>query len=231
MTSVTMKTFPTPKLESLTLIIVTPNISNPRPIFDMIAYVYSNFPSMADDGGLSGYSYYFPSYPSPFDPSGNTSVGGLVFSGVLQDRSPQDMRSLWDPLLAHINATWPGLFQVIYQPKTFPSFLGWYQENFDASQAGLNTYLGSRLLDRAALTDDLDKSARAFEGFCNGSLATAYLVSGKGVHDARPRGRDGNAVLPAWRRAYVHASMSSWPPLFGDARKRNRRQGLVANLY
>jgi hypothetical protein len=35
--------------------------------------------------------------------------------------------------------------------------------------------------------------------------ATVFLVSGKGVHQAKPRG-GGNAVLPAWRTSWVHAS-------------------------
>jgi hypothetical protein len=204
MTSVTMQTVPTPKLEALTLMIITTDVSNRRPIFDMTAYVLSQWPAMGDQG-LSGYSYYFGSYDNPFD-GGNSKVGGMVVSVTLQDSSPEEMRKLWDPVLAHINATWPDRFLVIYQPTTFSSFLAWYTVNYDQTPAGLNSYLGSRLLDKAALTGDLAKSSRALEGFANTTqLATAYLVSGKGVHNAKPRGC-GNAVLPAWRKAYVHAS-------------------------
>jgi hypothetical protein len=201
-----MKTYPTPKIEQLVLALATTQVSNPRLIFDMIAYVLGQFPSMGDQG-LSGYSYFFPAIPNPYD-GGASIVGGIFMSVVLQDSSPEAMQQVWAPVLSHINTTWPGMFQVVYQPKSFPSFLGWYSENFDTSQAGLNSYIGSRLLDRAALTDDLTKSSAAFEAFSNGSIATAYLVSGKGVRDAHPRGC-GNAVLPAWRTAYIHASMSS----------------------
>ena len=169
----------------------------------MVAYVLGQFPDLGDNG-LSGYSYYFPAIPNPLD-GGATTVGGMLASVVLQDSSPEDMVKLWKPVLEKINTTWPGKFMVSYQPKSFPSFLGWYSENYDTSQAGLNSYLGSRLLDRTALTANLTRSSLALEGFANGSIATAYLVSGKGVRDAKPRGC-GNAVLPAWRRAYVHAS-------------------------
>ena len=199
-----MKTYPSPKIESLILVLATPEVANPRPIFDMIAYLLSQFPSMGDQG-LSGYSYFFPAIPSPLD-GGKTIVGGIFMAVALQDSSPEAMRALWDPVLAHINTTWPG-YQVIYLPQTFPSYLAWYSENYDTSAAGINSYIGSRLLDKAALTADLTKSSAAYEGFANGTLATAYLVSGKGVHDAHPRGC-GNAVLPAWRKAYVHASTS-----------------------
>lgn len=206
MTSVTFKTYPSPKIEQLTLVIATTDVSNPRPIFDMVAYVLSQFPSLGDQG-LSGYSYFFPSIRNPFD-GGATTVGGMFMAAVLQDSSPEAMHKLWDPVLAHINVTWPGLFQVIYQPKSFPSYLGWYEENYDTSAAGQNSYLGSRLLDKTALTANLTKSSAALERFANGTLSTAYLVSGKGVHNAQPRGC-GNAVLPAWRKAYVHASAST----------------------
>ncbi len=202
MTSVTMKTYPSPKIESLILALSTTEVANPRPIFDMIAYLLSQWPSMGDSG-LSGYSYFFPSIPNPFD-GGATIVGGIFMAVVLQDSSPEAMRALWEPVLSHINTTWPG-YQLIWQPKSFPSYLGWYSENYDTSAAGKNSYIGSRLLDRVALTANLTKSSAAYEGFANGTLATAYLVSGKGVHNAHPRGC-GNAVLPAWRKAYVHAS-------------------------
>lgn len=205
MTSVTMKTVPTPRIESLLIALLTPDVTNPRAVFDMAAYVYSQFPSMGDQG-MSGYSSYFNNFSNPFD-AGNTTVSGMFMTAALQDNSPEAMRALWDPLLAHIEATWPGMFEVSYVPESFPSFLGWYSKYFDSSETGKNVYLGSRLLDRDALTNDLAKSAKAWEGFANGSAAGSYLVSGKGVHDAKPRGC-GNAVLPAWRRAYVHAGMS-----------------------
>lgn len=115
------------------------------------------------------------------------------------------MHQLWDPVIAHVNSTWPGVFDIDYQSKSFPSFLAWYQENYDTSESGLNSYLGSRLLDKAALTSNLSGSTAAYEKFVNGIMGIAHLVSGRGVHNARPRG-GGNAVLPAWRKAYVHLS-------------------------
>jgi hypothetical protein len=202
MTSVTMKTVRTPKIDSLLVAIFTPDTTAPRAIFDMLAYVYSQFPSMGDQG-LSGYSYYFTSFPNPLD-GGNTTVGGMFMSSVVQDSSPEAIRALWDPVVAHIESTWPGMFKATYIPESLPSFLAWFSKYFDSTDAGKNGYIGSRLLDRNALTGDLAKSSKAWEGFANGTTAGSYLVSGKGVHDAKPRGC-GNAVLPAWRRAYVHA--------------------------
>ncbi|KAK3905729.1 hypothetical protein C8A05DRAFT_41361 [Staphylotrichum tortipilum] len=230
LTSLTLKTHPTPRIDSLLLTIATTDVASPRPILDMVAYVLSQFPDLGD-AGLSGYAYYFPAIANPLD-GGATTVGGMFMSAALQDQSPEVMRRLWEPVLAYVNQTWPGRFVVGYQPKSFPSFLGWYKENYDTSQAGLNSYLGSRLLDRAALTANLTRSSEALERFANGTIATAYLVSGKGVWNAKPRGC-GNAVLPAWRRAYVHATFGiDVPPLDPAAAATAKRQakGRVAAL-
>ncbi|KAL2132918.1 hypothetical protein VTI74DRAFT_3167 [Chaetomium olivicolor] len=202
-TSLTMLTHPTPKLDTVSLIISTTNVTLQTEVFSMIASVLSAFPSLAD-AGVSGYSFLFPAVPNPFD-GGNTNVSGMIMAAALQDSTAEAMKKLWDPVLAHVNKTWPGLFQVVYQPKAYATFLEWYKVNYDTSEAGKNMYLGSRLLDAKALTGDLNKSAEAWKAFAGGQVATAYLVSGKGVHEARPRGC-GNAVLPAWRKAYVHAT-------------------------
>jgi hypothetical protein len=208
-----MKTFLTPKLESGNVVIATPQIEDPRPIFDMVAYVLSQLPSMGDRG-FSGYSYIFRQIPNPFDGS-NTTVGGIVFSGVLQNAAPEELRELWDPIFEHVKATWPDLFMTIYfEPKSYPSFLGWFSENYDTTSAGENSHVGSRLLDRDTLTKNLTSLSEAFERFTDGETSTAYLISGKGVHNAKPRGCSGNAVLPAWRKAYIHATFGvSFDPL------------------
>lgn len=169
----------------------------------MVAYVLSRFPSLGD-AGLSGYSYLFNTIPNPLD-GGVTNVSGMIASVVLQDtQSPRVMTDLWAPILTHISQTWP---EVIIDTNitTFPSFLAWYHEHHDTTPTGNDTYVGSRLLDETALTANLTASAEAFKQMSSGGVSTAYLVSGKGVHDALPRG-GGDAVLPAWRRAYIHAS-------------------------
>ena len=65
--------------------------------------------------------------------------------------------------------------------------------------------MGSRLLDGPALTANATATKLAFEKFADGGQATVYIVSGKGVWHAQPRGGD-TAANPAWRKTYVHAS-------------------------
>ncbi|KAL2161360.1 hypothetical protein VTH06DRAFT_8582 [Thermothelomyces fergusii] len=134
LTSVTMKTFPTPRLEAATVMLVTTDVAQPGPIFDMVAYVLSQFPSLADRG-LSGYSLVVREMPNPAD-NGTTSVGGIIFDGVLQNSSPDAMRRLWDPIFARVDAAWPGRFAPVYRPRSHPTFLSWFAENFDSDEAG-----------------------------------------------------------------------------------------------
>lgn len=77
--------------------------------------------------------------------------------------------------------------------------------NYDPSPVGHENVMSSRLLDREALTGNLTKAREAYELFADWGGSNMFIVSGKGVHDAVPRGGS-NAVLPAWRDTYVHAS-------------------------
>ncbi|OIW31030.1 FAD-binding domain-containing protein [Coniochaeta ligniaria NRRL 30616] len=215
-TSVTMRTYPTPQLTNLFLTLATTNSSSPR-VWDMVAYVLSQFPSLGD-AGLSGYSYLFNTIPNPLGGGASGTVSGMIASVVLQDtQDAQAMTALWAPVLAHVSQTWPEMI-VDTNITAFPSFLAWYREHHDTTATGNDTFVGSRLLDEAALTGNLTASADAFRRLSSGGVATAYLVSGKGVRDARPRG-GGDAVLPAWRRAYVHSTVGvDFHPLNATAR-------------
>ncbi|KAK3330477.1 hypothetical protein B0H66DRAFT_63722 [Apodospora peruviana] len=216
LTSATIKTFPSPKLLHLELVIATTDTKN-LTIFDMVAYFLSQFPSLGDQG-LSGYSFFFSAIPNPLD-GGATTVGGLLMSAVLQDTSdPTALNDLMAPVLTHIATTWPNQFLILNQTTAYPSFYAWYQKNYDTSSAGTNSFTGSRLLDARALTANLTLNAQVFKRFSGSGIGTAYLISGKGVHSAEPRG-GGNAVCPAWRKAYVHATFGvGFPPLNATAR-------------
>ncbi len=73
------------------------------------------------------------------------------------------------------------------------------------ASAGYHTYVGRRLLDGPALTANLTATKEAFTQFSGSGIGTAYLVAGRGVWNAQPRGGS-DAASPAWRKAYIHAS-------------------------
>ncbi|KAK0633213.1 FAD binding domain-containing protein [Immersiella caudata] len=215
LTSLTLRTHPTPSISTRIVMIITSDNKNPS-TFDMIAYVLSQFPSLGDSG-LAGYSFLFSSFPNPFD-NNTTPVSGMMLLFTLQDQPPTAIDDLLAPLLTHINTTYPS-FTLLTVPEEHPSFSAWYASHYDTSATGANILIGSRLLPRSALTSNLTASASALRQFVSPlGFGTAYLVSGKGVHDATPRGGS-NAVNPGWRTAYVHATnLVGWAP--GSATER-----------
>ncbi|KAL1841735.1 hypothetical protein VTJ49DRAFT_6649 [Mycothermus thermophilus] len=227
LTSATIRTFPTPQLSHAIVSILTLNITDPRPIFDMTAYVLSKYPAMSD-AGLSGYSFILRGTPIPPEFGNFTDVvGGFVFSGMALDSTPESLQAMWDPIFAHISATWPGLFFTNIQTDSFPSFFAWFSVYYDATPGGLNLRLGSRLLDSDALTKDTAALSRALETFTGAGAANAHMVAGKGVHEApaeRISGMD-NAVVPAWRKAYAHMiSGTNFMPWNVTAREEAKRE-------
>ena len=173
--------------------------------YDVFAYILSQFPSLSD-AGLTGYSFVIPEILDPV--SGNSTIALFLGAFALLDTEDENvLMDLWEPINEHINATWPG-WQAAYYLEYHPSFLSWWTAHHDADdQAGLDLLVGSWLLDKKALTADLEELASALRTFAGAGAAMAHLVAGKGVADAQPAGGS-NAILPAWRKAYVHASES-----------------------
>ncbi|KAK3937418.1 FAD-binding domain-containing protein [Diplogelasinospora grovesii] len=214
MTSVTLKTIPSLEVMSLDFQFSTA-ADNPL-AFNAIAYFVSQFPYLADSG-VSGYPIIFKSSPDPTTASGRL-VSGMIGKLVMLDtRNASDVLTRLDPLFAHVNSTF-GEFIFTSNATYYHSFGAWYEENFDPSPAGYESVMGSRLLDQQALTANITATKIALEKFAAGGQATVYIVSGKGVHNAQPRGGS-TAANPAWRRTYVHATASvAFAPLNATAK-------------
>ena len=203
LTSVTLKTYPSPSMLHNDFFLAAA-VNEPR-IWDAIAYIYSQFPALAKQG-LSAYTFVVPVYPNPLG-SDPPYVSGMFGRAVLQDTADAArMDGLFAPILAHINATWPGAVNYTSIVTHYPSFLDWYRVNYDDGTAGADAMLASRLLDERALTANVTALRHAvYTASLNPGGLQAHLVSGPGVHDAKPRGGS-DAVGPAWRTAYLHTS-------------------------
>lgn len=202
MTSVTMKAYPSPSILSMSFGIETAS-DNPH-AFDMVAYMLGQFPSLVD-AGVSGYPIILKASPSILGNYTAYTSGMIGKFMMVNTTNVTDMATVFQPLFNHINSTWPGSFQIGVNITSYPDFYGWYEENYDGSPVGYENVMGSRLLDAEALAGNTTATKLAFEQFAGGDLTTAYIVSGKGVWNAQPRGGS-NAVLPAWRKSIVHAS-------------------------
>ena len=174
--------------------------------FDVITYFVSNIPKLSE-AGISGYPLILNSIPFPTPGTTTFStikgmIGNLI---MINHKNPADMAALFDPIYKKINETWPGLATITPNITYYPSMNAWFNDHYDKSPVGQENLVASRLLDVEALSGNATKTRAALEKFSAGGQATVFMVSGKGVHNAKPRD-GGNAVLPAWRKVYVHAS-------------------------
>ncbi|CAK7224069.1 hypothetical protein SBRCBS47491_005423 [Sporothrix bragantina] len=203
LTSVTMKLIPSPPIMGMTFWIGT-GADNTQ-AFDMLAWVVSQFPDLAD-AGISGYPIVFNTVKNFIDGS-NTMIKGIIGKLILPNTNNASMLvDRMQNIFDHVNATWPAMFGH-YNTTYYPDFQAWYAENYDPSPTGHENLMSSRLLDRPALTSDLSALKLALAKFSAAGQCTVYIVSGPGVHNAQPRGGS-NSVLPVWRRTYVHATAS-----------------------
>lgn len=158
--------------------------------------------------GISGYNLVTRDIETPIPlPGIPDRIAGFLGTSILQDvDSAEDVAKIFNPINDTIRERWPDKVQFYTLVTEYDSWLGWFDKNFDSSQAGGSSYLVSRLLDGEALTGNPKKLNGALQAaMTSGGTMSAFMVGGKGVQEAKPRGGS-NAVNPAWRTAYVHAS-------------------------
>ncbi|KAL7621380.1 hypothetical protein AAE478_008702 [Parahypoxylon ruwenzoriense] len=211
--SVTLTTHPSPQMVGLDIGIFTRNLSATY-LWDMMGYLLSQYPYL-DSKGLSGYGYFFRNFSLPDGDGGTIDAAGMGASfAILNTHDTADMLSIWAPVLGHINTTWPDV-TILPGLGSYSSFQDWFSTHYDQSTTGDNIWIGSHLLDSQALIRNnatvLGEAFKIFDG-------SAFLVAGRGVKNAKPRGGS-ISVHPSWRRALVHSATGlSFPPLNLTAR-------------
>ncbi|KAI8966418.1 FAD-binding domain-containing protein [Daldinia sp. FL1419] len=195
MTSVTVITYPSPKVVAATVSILDPEINSPK-FSEVAGYLLSQFPYL-DSKGISGYSVVSPNFTYPDVPTTGAGMGG--FFVLMDTQNLNDMLDVWAPIIEHVNKTWPEITPVVL-PRAYPQLQDWLEEHFDQGTAGTDSWLGSHLLDAEALTGNATEVGEAFRVFAG----EVFLVAGRGARDAQPRGGS-NAINPSFRRTIVHA--------------------------
>ena len=171
--------------------------------WDSVAYLLAQFPTLSDSN-VAAYTYLYP----------NTSAAGLggdvaSFEAVFALYNPASASALEDllaPFVRHVNETYSNQTTTKATSTIFPNFHSMFLEFADDTGAGVDKVVGSRLLPPETLTEDAFGGAlKDFLGEAGGRL---YMVSGRGVWNANPRGGS-DAVNPAWRKALIHAGKPS----------------------
>jgi hypothetical protein len=167
-----------------------------------VAYIHTQLPDLSD-AGLMGYTFLFPNPAQP---------GGYFFAWMMWmlNRNESELSATLAPYQEKLTNS-PFSKGIVIGGYTIPapSFWGlWSTYGLtNPGGVGINSQLGSRLLGRKALSQDVsfikEKLKAAMPPGPGGSLI-GHLIAGKGVANAKPPGGFG-ATLPAWREAYFHA--------------------------
>lgn len=167
--------------------------------WDIVAYLVAQFPVLADSN-VAAFTYLYPN-ASDAGLGSNASFFEAIFV-VYDPPSRSTLEDLLAPYVQHVNKTYSGRMTLKAEPRTFPDFFNLFEKYADDTGAGVDKVVGSRLLPPEILKEESFSTALAT--FAGEAGARLYMVAGKGVWNAVPRGGS-NAVNPAWRKALIHA--------------------------
>ncbi|KAN0089987.1 FAD-binding domain containing protein [Hyaloscypha variabilis] len=206
LTKVTIRTIPSPRLAVYNFNLQTE--PNSTAYWEILAYFLAQYPALSA-ANVSAFTYLYPNITIT---DGGPRVASFEAVLVLTDpTSETELEDLWAPFWTHVNETYNGQFVNQTTSSVFPNLYSMFLDYADASTAGVDKVVGSWLLPADTLTDENFKDTLVT--FVGESGSRLYMVSGKGVWDAKPRD-GGDAVNPAWRKALIHAVTSQdWTPL------------------
>ena len=187
----------------------SPLTSNDVPAFiNALALIYKNYPNLSD-AGFSGYGSW--ELASPFPP--NTAGYRHAFAAF--DKTSTELEQYFQPINNLLKVYQARLkIEIVY--SAYPTFWDYYYalSNITTS-VGQAAALGSRLLDRKALTANpvaLKNTLTAIVGPAEQftSINVVFTTGGQVFRDAADLY---SGVNPAWRRAYVHNIVArGWAP-------------------
>lgn len=142
-------------------------------------------------------------------------AGNFLLPVLSEQNTTSSLTAVLTPIFTNITSTYPDEFIItVSNATTYPTFYDWWRTRNSTNYAGLDLLAGSRLIGADAL-HDTDALETALKGVApsavGGQGVNFYLLGGKGIADAVPRGGS-DAVNSAWRRAVVHAGL--YPPFF-----------------
>ncbi|KAL9070885.1 MAG: hypothetical protein Q9157_005661 [Trypethelium eluteriae] len=202
LTKVTVRTFPASPIALYDFKLQA--APNSTVYWDIMGHLLAQLPDLSA-ANVSAFTYLYPNI-TPSESGGPVASFEGVFA-LPEPTSSSSLEDLLTPIWRYVNETYPN--QTVTQAKStvYPNLYSLFLDFADDSAAGVDKVVGSWLLPPDTLTDDAFTDALiSFLGNSGGRL---YMVSGRGVWNAQPRGGS-DAVNPAWRKALVHAD---WTPL------------------
>lgn len=227
--STTIKAHPTDKVAAQQLSFAPLNSSYMSDFMRAVELVHNAYPDLSDKG-YSGYGSWGLRSPTPLVYNYNYTLGdeiesnfttGFTHTIEVFGKTAEEAQAIFAPVASSL-APFSGKSLFINTTYVaFPTYAAFYSAlSGIASPIGQSAALGSRLLDRKALTsqklgETLQKVVGAPEQFTSVNI---IFVGGGQV--ARDGADPYSGVNPAWRTAYVHNVVArGWAPGADEATK------------
>lgn len=177
--------------------------SNTDTFWSLAAYFHSQLPTLSDDG-VMGYYWVSPDTGPGADPAVRGSLYGVWLLPEKTVEQSQKIIAPMEQVIRNNTMKWADPVRLDNYTLFGPDFTSIWSMNTPES-VGLELRLGSRLLGRKALETDLQTLKTQLKKTTSNPLYSilGHLVAGQGVKNVKIPGGS-NAVLPAWRSAYVH---------------------------
>jgi hypothetical protein len=163
--------------------------------------------------GITGYLWTVVNGPDMINIGGTIggTYGVLVYEGDEPEKAAE-LEQIWQDIAAEARSRWGNdSVSLLHLPTVYPSFFAYLSDNRAKFPAGVPKFLDTRLMGSESLREETPELYETHK--CAGTRGpndslNVMLVSGKGVHEARPRGGD-SAVHPFWRKSAVLLGVDS----------------------
>ncbi|KAL8704762.1 MAG: hypothetical protein Q9201_002109 [Fulgogasparrea decipioides] len=237
--STTVKAHATVKVAAQQLSFAPLNSSYMRDFMKAVSLVHNAYPDLSDKG-MSGYGSWSIASPTPLVYNYNYTLGGPIAANfttgfthtvAVFGKTAEEAETIFAPVMAQL-ADFDG--RRLFVNTTYSSFTT-YAAYYTALSGveiplGSSAALGSRLLDRKALTSPkLNETLYAIAGTKEepSSVNIVFIGGGQVTKD----GADAcSGVNPAWRTSYVHNIVArGWAP-GADEATRNAVYSDITNV-
>lgn len=210
--STVIKAYPTNKVAAQILGFAPLTANDSSAFMDALAIVHQNYPNLSDSG-FSGYGSWSIYSPTPL--LGNYSTG-FIHTIAVFGKTAVEAEELFASTAAQLQEYNGTSLYMTTRYLSFPTYVAYYNAlSGVVTPVGQTAALGSRLLDREALTGNvtaLKTMLRTIAGTPEQATSNNIVFVGGGQVFA-DASDPYSGVNPAWRQAYVHNIVArGWAP-------------------
>ncbi|KAL8925372.1 MAG: hypothetical protein Q9172_002252 [Xanthocarpia lactea] len=237
--STTVKAHPTNAVAAQQLSFAPLNSSDMSDFMKAVELVHNAYPDLSDQG-FSGYGSWALRSPTPLVYNYNYTLGeevqstfttGFTHTIAAFGKTSEEAESIFGPVADELASFSGRTLFVNTTYSSFPTYASYYSAlSGIASPIGSSAALGSRLLDRKALTSpQLGKTLQTVVGPPE-EFTSVNIVFVGGGEVARDGADPYSGVNPAWRTSYVHNIVArGWAP-GADEATRNAVYSDITNV-